>query len=222
METFELLMIRGGFSQEMVDSDFFRWWTEAHYHGGDCYLLSAARTDDRDKVFEAWVKAQGLGPEARALLLAGAESGQVIIHRNGEDTTLREFLEDVKYKYPLGSIVPKLIDVLIKCGIPVKHISDAGVADKHIADIEDGIKIMVRLKQGGKRKSLPFEGRYDNTDDGCDKFWEVHFTGDGKFRASWGPRVNYPNIQGYKDYTESEAASLAREKITKGSYVKVS
>lgn len=210
--------MKGGFSDEVASCEYYKWFMN---EGGDTfgYWASDMRTPARDRIIEAYLKSQGAGSNAIAMLLSGKENREMMKDVT-EETSLRDFLDMVKKHYPSESPLPVLIDILRACDIPVKHVSNE-VQSKHVTEVEEGIKILVRLRQGGKRQPLSFEGLYQDTSDGHNKFWEVKYISNNLFRAGWGRIENYPNVQDHKDYTEAEASTVARKKITQGNYVKV-
>ena len=210
MSILDRVKIRGGLSEAVVGSDFFKWWeASTQPRVATSYLLSNIRNESFDRLMEKYLASKAVGPEGIALLLASKGSS---IKSNA---TLRLFLDEVKNKYPnpLGVIIDLISDV----GLPVKHIKDE-VTVKHIEDTEANIKLIIRLKNDGRRTPMSFEGTYHCEEPGHSKFWEITFIGNNTYRASWGRIGKEP--QGVKDYTESEASKLAREKVSVKGYVK--
>ena len=198
--------LKGSLSEEVIRSEFFRWWaTMPAATKVNTYLGSDLRDRDHDRIFEAYLKSQAVGPNGIALLLSGKQGFKA-------DLTLREFFGCVKalYPNPLGN----LIDIL---EVPVKKISGK-ITEDQINEVEEAIKILVRLKQGGKRVPMSFEGVYHDTSPGHSKFWSLTYVSNNLFRASWGKIGG--SSQGTKDYTESEARELVRKKTTQGNYRK--
>lgn len=208
--------VKGALSEAVTSSDFFKWWMSLPADKtSKGWLGSSNRTDARDRVFEAYLKSKAVGPNGTAFLLAAQSD---LLKDVTEQTNLREFFELVRENYPKP--LPVLIDIVKASGVPVKHITDA-ITGEHVDGTEEAIKILVRLKQGGKRQPKIFEGIYHDTSPGHNKFWELTYIGGEKpYRATWGRIEKYPNVQGHKDYTEPEAADLAREKTLRGNYEK--
>lgn len=57
-------------------------------------------------------------------------------------------------------------------------------------------------------------GRYENHEDGHDKFWELTQTKTGTYLATWG-RCGTQG-QGPKEYTLEEAEKVVKAKLKKG------
>jgi hypothetical protein len=217
MNIVEQSKLRGNLSYDIFGCEFFMWWASLRQTMNEnIYFLSPKRTDSRDKIIEAYLRSKGLGNNGVAMVLASTVAFQWLSNVN-EDTTLREFLEMAK---SMTNPLAMVLEILIHANVPVKPLSEK-ITEEHLNDSEEGIKILVRLKQGGKRVKMGFEGRYDCTEEGHDKFWEVTYVGGEKpFRASWGPRRFFPKAQGHKDYTEAEVRDLVRKKTMQGGYSK--
>ena len=207
----ESIRVKGGLSTEIVSSEFFRWWLTIPDSQTRGWLGFNGRTDARDRIYEAYLKSKAVGPNGIAFAMASSP-----FHLCDLNIGLRDFYQILKdtYAKPLENI----IDLLKQTGIPVKHITDK-ITGEHIEQTEEGIKILVRIKQGGHRTPKSFEGEYHDVSPGHSKFWTLTYIGGDKpFRATWGKISG--QSQGHKDYTDQEAAELAREKTIHGNYVK--
>lgn len=209
--------MRGNLSADLFGCEFYRWWTSAASAMNDnVYFISQQRTDSRDKIIEAYLRSKGLGSNGVAMLLASPMAFQWLAGIKQDSTSLREFLNRAQKNLP--DPLAMVLDILTSSFIPVKPISNK-ITEQHLNDSEEGIKILVRLKQGGKRMPMAFEGEYRNEEPGHSKFWTVSYIGGGTpFRASWGKIGHLP--QGHKDYTEAEVRDLVRDKTVNGGYVK--
>lgn len=206
--------LHGALSNEVVDSEFFKWWI-ANTSCDQGYLGGSMRSAERDKVYEAYLKSKAVGPNGIAFLLASRFFSLNDVYPQMD---LKGFYEIIKNQYPMP--LGNLIDLLRDCGIPVKQIGEKGITEEHITGTEEGVVILVRAKNGGHRVAKAFEGLYHNTEPGHSKFWELSYIGGNTpYRATWGRIENYPNIMEKKDYTEQEAFELARKKRAKG-YIK--
>ncbi len=201
---------KGALSEAVTTSDFYVWWMKQPASKGKGYLGSPnLRTDARDRIFEAYLKSKALGPNGIAFMLAPKHNPLCDVN---PQTSLRDFHQVLKETYP--NPLPVLIDMLKAIGVPVKDIKDE-ITGEHIDQSEEALKIMVRVKQGGKRQPKHFEGTYHNTDLGHYKFWTLTYIGGAEpYRATWG-KIGKA-VQGHKDYTEAKAAELASLKQREG------
>jgi hypothetical protein len=207
----EHMTFNGGLSEAITTCEFFKWWGTQYTAKKNSWLGCDLRTEARDRIFEAYLKSKAVGPNGIAYLMAARNH----IRDMHPDTSLRDFHQILKDNYP--SPLPVLIDVLKEIGIPVKNIRDE-IEGEHIDQTEEALKIMIRLKMGGKRQPKSFEGTYHNTTPGHSKFWTLTYIGGDKpYRATWG-KIGKAD-QGHKDYVEQKATALAAVKQAEG-YVK--
>lgn len=216
--------LKGGFSDELVASDFFKWWTKQNVVTG--YIGSAERTEFRDKAMETYLKAKGCRDNAASYALASAVAGKMMNKVNA-DTAPKEFVEQMKeiFENPLKMIWEVLYQTGIKALSPIK----SPLTDTNKTEIEEGVKLYLKMKEGkplpaaakAPRRRDSFEGRYENTEPGHDKFWEVYANDTNSlYTARWGRNGKAP--QGFKDdYDYGQVTKLVREKEGKG-YTKVS
>ncbi len=206
--------IKGALTDAVTTSDFFKWWATQPQAKTQGYLGSATlRTDARDRIFEAYLKSKALGPNGIAFMLAPKHNPLCDL---SPQMGLRDFHQVLKDTYPAPLLT--LIDVLKAIGVPVKNVKDE-ITGEHIDQSEEALKIMVRVKMGGKRRAQSWEGTYHNTSPGHSKFWTLTYIGEHMYRATWG-KISKA-VQGHKDYTEDEAYVLSLEKTVQGNYVKV-
>jgi len=69
-----------------------------------------------------------------------------------------------------------------------------------------------------KRRYFAWEGRYEHTRDGHNKFWEIRYEGNAQFSVSYGKIGGTPQNHTYEGAAVAE--KKIREKLMKG-YVKV-
>lgn len=204
--------IKGALSDAVTTSEFFKWWSTQPQSKTQGWLGFKGRTEARDRIYEAYLKSKAVGPNGIAFLMS---SKPFHLSDLSDQIGLRDFHQVLKDTYPRP--LPVLIDVLKEIGVPVKHINDE-ISGEHIDQTEEALGILVRLKQGGKRRPKDWEGVYHNTEPGHSKFWTLTYIGGATpFRATWG-KIGKTD-QGHKDYDEDEAYVLSLEKQQKG-YVK--
>ena len=214
--------IKGGFSDELVASDFFTYWTKQPQVKG--YMGSPERNAFRDKTLETWLKNKVGSENTIAYILAGKVT-YAMMNKVSKDTKPLDFVALVKdtFPEPAKTVWEALRETGIKTLAPIKDKITVG----NLLEIEEGIKLFLRIKEGKplpkaepKQRRRAFEGRYENTTGNHNKFWEIAINADGLFTAKWGKITN--GVQGTKEnYTEGEVLKLVREKENKG-YVKVS
>lgn len=223
--------LKGGFSTELVDSAFFKYWTKQDEVTG--YIGSPERNDFRDKAIENWLSKASKTfphPNSVAFLLASKPSFKMM-NKVSADTPPMEYVTLIKstFSTPMKTVWEILYQTGIKALSPIKD----PINDTNLAELEEGIKLFLKMKEG---KPLPkvkevrqfqFLGRYENTEPGHNKFWdhnkfwEVSATpGTSLFTSRWGKIGSYPH--GFKDdYTYDEITKFVRQKEAKG-YHKVS
>jgi len=218
--------LKGYLSNETVSSDFFEFYTAKDMVGG--YLGSADRTMFRDKAMETYLRIKGLRDNGIAFILAGKDGSKMMALIN-ESTSPNEFIEKMKstFSNPLTTVYEIVYESGIKSLSPIKDIPN----ETNKEEIEEAIKLFIRMKRDGVKAPAPkakaptrensWEGRYEHTTDGHDKFWEINQNAWRKysFTARWGKNGRPP--QGTKDdYGYDDAVKLVREKLAKG-YVKI-
>ena len=114
METWELANKQGGLSQELTDSEFFKWYIHLPKVAisQQRWLDSNQRVARRDRIFEAYLKSEACGPEARALMISTSTFGDTI----NEDMKIEPFLDALKrfYPNPLNFLIQKMAECNIK------------------------------------------------------------------------------------------------------------
>ncbi len=212
--------LKGGLSDELTSCDFYKAASEKSTIGG--YLGSPDRAEFRDPAMETYLKAKGCKVNGATMLLLSKDAAKMIALVN-DKTTPKEFVELMKkhLERPLHT----LWEVFYKSGIKALSPMHDEITKTNIAEIEDAALIFLKMANEGKaanvqtkQKATPrydFEGRYENTEPGHDKFWEISANANGLFTARWGRNGKAP--QGSKDdYTYGEAEKLVREKTNKG------
>lgn len=142
-----LLELRGSLSEELVASKFFIWWTGRHVKS-KCWLNHPRRTAARDRLFEKYLQSRGLGPNARAYVLATLLT-PALAEMGGEavDLNLEGFLNAVKLAYP--DPVKLIMDVLESAETDVMLLDKSvGIeyTEEHQRSIEENIELLISVK----------------------------------------------------------------------------
>ena len=137
MDALELSQKQGSLSEELTDSDFFKWYVTLPNVAPSQrrWLNSDQRNARRDRIFEAYLKSEACGPEARALLLSSSPFGDTI----NTDTKIEPFLDALKRFYP--NPLKWLINKMAERNITLED------AHSNEQQLEDAIKRYVQVKK---------------------------------------------------------------------------
>jgi len=138
-----LLALRGNLSEELVASTFFTWWITQHVKT-KCWLNHPNRNASRDRLFEKYLSSRGLGPNARAFILATTLTPalEVIGFPGRQDLELHEFLSIVKLAY--ADPVQIIMEVLTSAETNVKPLSGE-FTEEHQASMEKNLELLVSI-----------------------------------------------------------------------------
>ena len=161
---------------------FYRWWSTQQNHPATSYYYSPQRNASRDKMYQSlYLRFKGLGSKWRGLGI-GFSFISGWLDKIKEDTGAGNSQISLKITFP--DPLATVIEMLVVSFVPVKTLGDK-ITEQHLKDTEEGIKILVRLKMGGNRMPMAFEGEYRKGDS---KYWKVSYRGgETPFQAtSWG------------------------------------
>jgi len=140
MEVLEIAQLQGNLSQELVQSEFFTWYTSLPKETFQKrWLMDPKREPRRDRIFEAYLKSEACGPEARALIIATSTFGDTI----NDDIKIEPFFESLKRYLP--NPLNFLLSKMNECNIVLKK------GDSNEAQLEDAVKRYVEIKRNAKR-----------------------------------------------------------------------